>query len=46
MHVFRGGRFDNWPGFLRSADRYSSRSPLLRSEWAGFRVVREIESEN
>ncbi len=40
--VFRGGGFDNWPGFLRSADRYSSHSPTLRTEWAGFRVVREI----
>jgi formylglycine-generating enzyme required for sulfatase activity len=41
-HVFRGGGFDNWPGFLRSADRYSSHSGLLRTEWAGFRVVREV----
>jgi formylglycine-generating enzyme required for sulfatase activity len=40
-HVFRGGGFDNWPGFLRSADRYSSHSPNIRTEWAGFRVVRE-----
>jgi sulfatase modifying factor 1 len=38
-HVFRGGGFDNWPGFVRSADRYSSHSPTLRSQWAGFRVV-------
>jgi formylglycine-generating enzyme required for sulfatase activity/serine/threonine protein kinase len=40
-HVFRGGGFDNWAGFLRSADRYSSHSPKIRTEWAGFRVVRE-----
>jgi sulfatase modifying factor 1 len=40
-HVFRGGGFDNWAGFLRSADRYSSHSPNIRTEWAGFRVVRE-----
>ena len=45
-HVFRGGGFDNWPGFLRSADRYSSHSPTLRSRWAGFRVVREAAEEN
>ncbi|HUG93583.1 MAG TPA: formylglycine-generating enzyme family protein, partial [Planctomycetaceae bacterium] len=41
-HVFRGGGFDNWAGFVRSADRYSSHSDSLRTEWAGFRVVREI----
>lgn len=40
--VFRGGGFDNWTGFLRCADRYSSHSPKLRTEWAGFRLVREI----
>jgi formylglycine-generating enzyme required for sulfatase activity/tRNA A-37 threonylcarbamoyl transferase component Bud32 len=39
--VFRGGGWDNYPGFCRSADRYSSHSPLLRTSWAGFRVVRE-----
>ena len=44
-HIFRGGGFDNWPGFLRSADRYSSHSDLLRTEWAGFRVVREVIEE-
>ena len=38
-HVFRGGGWDNYPGFCRSADRYSSHSPTLRSQWAGFRVV-------
>ena len=43
-HVFRGGGFDNWPGFVRSADRYSSHSDSLRTEWAGFRVVREVEN--
>jgi formylglycine-generating enzyme required for sulfatase activity len=42
-HVFRGGGFDNWPGFLRAADRYSSHSPEIRTEWGGFRVVRETE---
>ncbi len=45
-HVFRGGGFDNWAGFLRSADRYSSHSSTLRSQWAGFRVVRENEQRN
>ena len=39
-HVFRGGGFENWPGFLRSADRYSSHSSYLRTEWAGFRIVK------
>ena len=43
-HVFRGGGWDNYPGFCRSADRYSSHSPKIRTQWAGFRVVREIES--
>ena len=42
-HVFRGGGFDNWPGFLRSADRYSSHSENIFTDWAGFRVVREVE---
>jgi formylglycine-generating enzyme required for sulfatase activity/serine/threonine protein kinase len=45
-NVFRGGGFDNWPGFLRSADRYSSHSPTLRSQWAGFRVVREVDIDS
>lgn len=45
-HVFRGGGFDNWPGFLRSADRYSSHSPTLRSQWAGFRIVREMNANS
>jgi formylglycine-generating enzyme required for sulfatase activity len=45
-HVFRGGGFDNWPGFLRSADRYSSHSPTIYTDWAGFRVVREAAEEN
>ncbi len=40
--VFRGGGFDNWPGFLRSSDRYSSHSPTIRTRWAGFRIVREL----
>ena len=44
VHVFRGGSFDNWVGFLRSADRYSSHSSDLRTDWAGFRVVREVHS--
>lgn len=43
-HVFRGGGFDNWPGFLRSADRYSSHSENIYTDWAGFRVVREVEN--
>ncbi|MEL7499202.1 MAG: bifunctional serine/threonine-protein kinase/formylglycine-generating enzyme family protein [Planctomycetota bacterium] len=42
-HVFRGGGWDNYPGFCRSADRYSSHSPQLRTQWAGFRIVCEIE---
>lgn len=42
-HVFRGGGWDNYPGFCRSADRYSSHSPKIRSQWAGFRVVRELD---
>jgi sulfatase modifying factor 1 len=42
-HVFRGGGWDNYPGFCRSADRYSSHSLTIRTVWAGFRVVREIE---
>ena len=41
-HVFRGSGFDNWTGFLRSADRYSSHSDFLRTQWDGFRVVREV----
>ena len=41
-HVFRGGGWDNYPGFCRSADRYSSHSPKIRSQWAGIRLVREI----
>ena len=45
-HVFRGGGFDNWPGFLRSADRYSSHSPTLRSQWAGFRIAREVDVDS
>jgi serine/threonine-protein kinase len=45
-HVFRGGGFDNWAGFARSADRYSSHSPTLRTEWAGFRVVRAVEQQS
>lgn len=44
-HVFRGGGFDNWPGFLRSADRYSSHSPTIFTDWAGFRVVREVSAK-
>jgi formylglycine-generating enzyme required for sulfatase activity len=40
-HVFRGGGWDNIPGFCRSADRYSSHSPTLRTDWAGFRIVME-----
>jgi formylglycine-generating enzyme required for sulfatase activity len=42
FHVFRGGGWDNYPGFCRSADRYSSHSQTLRTEWAGFRVVLEF----
>ena len=42
-HVFRGGGFDSWAGFVRAADRYSSHSPSLRTDWGGFRVVRETE---
>lgn len=45
-HVFRGGGFDNWAGFVRSADRYSSHSETLFTEWAGFRVVRELSPES
>ncbi len=41
-HVFRGGGWDNYPGFCRSADRYSSHSRTLRTNWAGLRVLREI----
>ncbi len=41
-HVFRGGGWDNYPGFCRSADRYSSHSRTIRTQWAGFRVVREL----
>jgi WD40 repeat protein/serine/threonine protein kinase/formylglycine-generating enzyme required for sulfatase activity len=41
--VFRGGAFDNWAGFARSADRYSSHSPGLRTDWAGVRVVLSVE---
>ena len=41
-HVFRGGGWDNYPGFCRSADRYSSHSETIRTQWAGFRVVREV----
>jgi formylglycine-generating enzyme required for sulfatase activity/serine/threonine protein kinase len=44
-HVFRGGGFDNYPGFARSADRYSSHSDTWRTQWAGFRVVCEIPRE-
>ncbi len=43
--IFRGGGFDNWAGFVRSADRYGSHSPTLRTDWAGFRVVRELTSD-
>ena len=42
-HVFRGGGWDNYPGFCRSADRYSSHSPKIRTQWAGFRIVQEID---
>ncbi|MCI0744657.1 MAG: bifunctional serine/threonine-protein kinase/formylglycine-generating enzyme family protein [Verrucomicrobia subdivision 3 bacterium] len=42
FHVFRGGGWDNYPGFCRSADRYSSHSQTLRTDWAGFRVVLEL----
>jgi hypothetical protein len=42
--VFRGGGWDNYPGFCRSADRYSSHSPTIRTDFAGFRVVRVIDS--
>ena len=42
-HVFRGGAFDNWTGFARSADRYSSHSPTLRTDWAGLRVALSVE---
>jgi formylglycine-generating enzyme required for sulfatase activity len=42
--VFRGGAFDNWVGFARSADRYSSHSPTMRTDWAGLRVVLSVES--
>ena len=45
-HVFRGGGWDNYPGFCRSADRYSSHSRRIRTQWAGFRVVREIPDDN
>lgn len=45
-HVFRGGGWDNYPGFCRSADRYSSHSPKIRTQWAGFRVVRDIETDD
>ena len=38
-NVHRGGGWDNWSGFCRSADRYGSHSESLRTEWAGFRVV-------
>lgn len=44
-HVFRGGGWDNYPGFCRSADRYSSHSPKLRTEWAGFRIVKELATK-
>lgn len=43
-HVYRGGGWDNWSGFCRSADRYGSHSELLRTEWAGFRVVRTFSA--
>jgi hypothetical protein len=45
-HVFRGGGWDNYPGFCRSADRYSSHSATIRTDWAGFRVVREVPVQN
>jgi sulfatase modifying factor 1 len=40
-HVFRGGAWDSWVGFVRSSDRYGSHSPTLRTTWAGFRVICE-----
>ena len=46
FHVFRGGGWDNYPGFCRSADRYSSHSPKLRTQWAGFRIVKELNSSS
>jgi formylglycine-generating enzyme required for sulfatase activity/serine/threonine protein kinase len=48
-HVFRGGGWDNHPIFCRSADRFSSHysmdSPMIRTNWAGFRVVRVIAGD-
>ena len=44
-HVYRGGGWDNHPIFCRSADRYSSHSPTIRTNWAGFRVVRVIAGD-
>jgi formylglycine-generating enzyme required for sulfatase activity/serine/threonine protein kinase len=46
IHVFRGGGWDNYPGFCRSADRYSSHSPTLRTNWAGFRIVMEAPEKD
>jgi eukaryotic-like serine/threonine-protein kinase len=42
QRVFRGGSWDTYPGFCRCADRYSSHSLTLYTEWAGFRVVRAL----
>ncbi len=44
QHIYRGGGWDNWVGFSRSADRYGSHSDLIRTQWAGFRVVREAKA--
>jgi formylglycine-generating enzyme required for sulfatase activity len=43
VQVFRGGAFDNWAGFARSADRRSSHSPTIRTDWAGFRAALSVE---
>jgi len=42
-HIFRGGGWDNYPGFVRSADRYISHSPTIRSQRASSRVVLEVD---
>ena len=34
--------WNTYPGFCRCADRYSSHSLTLHTEWSGFRVVRAL----
>ena len=41
--VFRGGSWDNYPRYLRSASR-SRNTPALRSGLLGFRVARTLSS--